>query len=188
MYAQDYDGLIAGYQIWNSVETAWLDPLFSVGKKRYINNFRAFFCPSYPPLNPTMYDTITAYGMRHLDQNPNPNNAVKDPYRISILFPNAGNGSMWYRLYKIRQPQDYILVMDSRYPSLNKQCYAPRETDYRLHLRHNQLANILFADGHVEACGPTRIRQAYTAEIPTFIMPIKVSITVGNTVRHVDIN
>jgi prepilin-type processing-associated H-X9-DG protein len=79
-------------------------------------------------------------------------------------------------LYKIDKPAEMIFLADSKGvnpgPDYTKQIYqfafsgAVATWPGRIHLRHNGLATVAFADGHASALDKTRIRAAVLAEKP----------------------
>jgi prepilin-type processing-associated H-X9-DG protein len=78
-------------------------------------------------------------------------------------------------VYKIDKPAQFILIADSigwvdGWGTCLNQSYLFNLSGGPggvIHLRHNGLANIVFADGHVAACDKTRIKEAALAEVPS---------------------
>lgn len=80
-------------------------------------------------------------------------NNVNDPY--SMFIPGTTNGRA-IRMNAIQQPSEYWLLTDSWSDSTREQhyfIYRNPSPNGRMHLRHHDKANMLFADGHVEAVG-----------------------------------
>ncbi len=105
-----------------------------------------FYCPSWFPTRPQ--DSINnqyRYGMRVWAP---PGEAFSDK-----LMP----------LTCLENPADFFLIADSYYTNTGYQGYQIRQgsTAWRVHLRHGNRANTLFADGHVAAKD-----RAYFASVP----------------------
>jgi len=119
----------------------------------YITNNRVFLCPSAQP-NTNWVNIFWTYGMT---------------YDISA-YMTAITGGAVLNLYKIAKPADYMVFADSicvvgppwlTYPAgPNLAQTAGFGIADNIHLRHTGLANICFADGHVEACTKGRIQTA----------------------------
>lgn len=117
----------------------------------YIGNPDILFCPAFFPRNnaeakykPSEYNAQgpQTYGMR-LWVSPG------SPWTMPEIYKGAN------RLVTIEFPSDFFLVADSLWTAANwkSQGYgiAPGMTGQYVHLRHDKMANALFADGHVEA-------------------------------------
>jgi prepilin-type N-terminal cleavage/methylation domain-containing protein/prepilin-type processing-associated H-X9-DG protein len=153
MYAQDYDGWVSG----DNVGLKWTDALYNGG---YLGSLNVTVCPSYRPNNYKASTNNLTYGFRKENANLYPN------YITQITA-----GSQVYcflNLYKIDKPAQFILMADSigwvdGWGTCLNQSYlfslsgAPGGV---IHLRHNGLANIVFADGHVAACDKAKIKEA----------------------------
>jgi prepilin-type processing-associated H-X9-DG protein len=165
MYAQDYDGWVPGYGAtmaakpalhpgWANwlIFTGWGDnpPLIS-NTSGYVSNRNLFFCPSQYPSSYTEYPwsnwDIFTYGI---------NRDLGAWYQIS----NARN---------IPNPENFTLIADTvfaRRADLAQSGYffpGYLAEHNGIHLRHNGHADVLFADGHVEACGPARLNDSGVA-------------------------
>jgi len=157
MYAQDYDGYIfvhatvpapANVIRWNQILTL---------KNTYLKPGNVLVCPSAPPKNwsPGLYGRT--YGIRA----PWLYNLPGDMYRKVISTP----GCWWYYFvtHKFENPSDFWLYGDSL-DSSGRQLYfitkdAQASDGYNgIDLRHLQIANICFADGHVEGCNKSRLK------------------------------
>jgi len=147
MYADDSNGwIVVSYWDGGSTEIRWHDPLRNRG---YIENPDILLCPSILPI--TFSDVYKTYGIRH--------NLPPDKY--------AQPGATWNITYmhfsNIRESSDYAFIGDTVNINWKQQYYHFNPTGIvdgvgGIHLRHIGSANILFADGHVEACGPNRLR------------------------------
>ena len=136
-----------------------------------MKNRSAFICPSAKPYKYTdMYKTL---GVRHRPQD------IPSGYLIYAGTETGGGGDPRYqflRINKIMYPTDWIHLGDSCYrpghgPNYDlHQCYYLHFNggglETRIHIRHMGLANMAFADGHVEACTKYRIKQAAQREKP----------------------
>jgi prepilin-type N-terminal cleavage/methylation domain-containing protein/prepilin-type processing-associated H-X9-DG protein len=140
MYAQDYR---------NAVQIdAPLNPGVTWGSILSTNqNLKAldlFVCPTYSPRRFTNW--FKTYGVR---QDPPPENTEGDFGEILAVET-------------ITRPVDYLHLADTtsrgRQGIGAEQYYFFRaDTEMEVHARHSQKANGLFLDGHVEACGRTRL-------------------------------
>ncbi|MCX7706183.1 MAG: prepilin-type N-terminal cleavage/methylation domain-containing protein [bacterium] len=152
MYAEDFDGWIAQQK---SATAKWDAVLFDAG---YIKSRNIFVCPSYPPKKYTDYSQI--YGMRDLDRT------VPQVGTGYCTYDAAGNPFL--RLKKVKAPSDFFLIADSiESPIQKRQIYLIQlvfNSQCLMHLRHNGFANVVFADGHAEACNASRIRDMVLRE------------------------
>ncbi len=147
MYADDYNGWINVVWYPGTPPTiVWHNPL---REGKYIQNAKILLCPSLPPK--TYINRWRTYGMRR--------NSPPDEY----AQPGAIWGKQCLRLLKIRESTNYPLVADTARDDWQEQFsyFTPNAflDSTGIHLRHTGRANILFADGHVEACGPNRLRE-----------------------------
>lgn len=177
MYAQDNEGIIAVAGRNNWVNTvSWYSFLTNYGIR-----FPVAQCPSAKslPNNPW----LGVYGARLLT-NENPDfNLNKDA--LAMVNPSF----LGYHTQRSASVSDYILAGDTMTMVLGYACQywaLPEHVNSDLgaiHMRHNNQANLLFADGHVESCVPLRIRAAFLKEIPTLSMPLQVYDSNGNLVN-----
>jgi prepilin-type N-terminal cleavage/methylation domain-containing protein/prepilin-type processing-associated H-X9-DG protein len=153
MYAQDYDGWVTGH----NVGVKWSDALYKGG---YLGSLNIAVCPSYPPYNYDSSKSGLTYGWRKESKNLYPG------YIIEV--PEGSNTYNFLNLYKIDKPAQFIIMADSvginkDWSTYRKQSYLfnlSGSTGYVIHLRHNGLANMIFADGHVAACDKAKIKEA----------------------------
>ncbi len=153
MYAQDYEGVV--YYL-GKEDGGWGTYLFNTG---YIKSRDICVCPSYPPYRYT--DKYSLYGINHM-------------YFTLSKYGYRFDSSYYYvDLHKIDKPAQMILLADSIQQVAGRrkqQIYTFGFTydwlEGRIHLRHNGLANLAFADGHVAACDATKIKDAVLAEKP----------------------
>ena len=161
MYADDYDG-------WNAMVVTgsptinwerWAQPLYKDKNGKvcgYITNPNVFVCPSYPP---NTYDTSLVWetGAYYTYGIIFTNDSSK--YGENLVHIATGPNYYGIRLYKIPEPSNYVLLADS-VEGTQQHCLIDRmysnETGY-IHLRHTGVANVLFADGHVEGATKTRL-------------------------------
>ena len=142
LYAQEYNGLI---QI-----DAPLDPKKTWGSilntNQHLKALDVFVCPSYAPQRFTNW--FYTYGVR---QDPPSDNVQGDFGEI------LKSGSL-------RQPSDYLHLTDTtsrgRQGAGSMQYYYFRaDHEKEVMARHDQHANGLFMDSHVEACGRVRLER-----------------------------
>jgi prepilin-type N-terminal cleavage/methylation domain-containing protein/prepilin-type processing-associated H-X9-DG protein len=165
MYAQDYDGWIFTSAKLNGggYESPWHTRLHLYG---YVKTKNILVCPAFPP-------------NRWKDSDPN---AQYYTYGINYsqmesapYVATSTNGTYtWYycSLYKIDQPSKFIMLADSAgivssLATYKKQAYAFKynPVEGMIHMRHNGVAVIAFADGHVEACDTTKIKNYALTEL-----------------------
>lgn len=106
--------------------------------------FDLFVCPSYRPFRFTNW--IRIYGVR-LDP---PENYTRGPLREAL------------KVEAVEDPANYLHVADTtsrgRQGLGSEQFYFFRvSSEKEVHARHGRSANGFFLDGHVEACGRTRL-------------------------------
>jgi len=153
MYAQDNNGWIhqgadPGYR-WSEV---LIPPVAT-----YLKNNNVLVCPSGTPNKFTSLSRT--YGMR----------SAAGEYMPAVYVKSLPGNYTLIRLEKIKYPGDFFLLADSVIVSniYGWIGYQNMGFDYKsasawslIHLRHGGLANLWFADGHVEACTTDRILQA----------------------------
>lgn len=157
-YVAENNGYIMPRALTNAsgADRYWHARLLNQG---YLTDPSVLYCPSFTPntyqnaKNFPQYDVYKAtgqtYGMR--------------------LWVAAGRSwsttELAQPMQSIQSPSRFFLVADSYWDAWQAQGYsiAPGDNGQRAHLRHNKLANALFADGHVEAMGGNY----FTNEIPT---------------------
>jgi prepilin-type N-terminal cleavage/methylation domain-containing protein/prepilin-type processing-associated H-X9-DG protein len=161
MYAQDWDGWVTGFNSGTGTNASWSMCLYSSG---YLSNLNVVVCPSWTPNYWKSGSSTTTYGFH-----------IEDATTSSAVYPGratgiAGTSSFFLNLYKLEKPEQFITIADSYdwiWSTKGKQFYQVNlsgSTGGAIHLRHNGLANIVFADGHVAACDKAKIREAGLAE------------------------
>ncbi len=150
IYAQDFR---------NAVQVdAPLDPGVTwgsiLGTNQNLKPFDLFVCPTYAPRRFTNW--FKTYGVR---QDPPPENTSGDFGEI-------------LRVDTIAKPVEYLHLADTtsrgRQGIGAEQFYFFRsDSEKEVHARHNQRANGLFIDGHVEACGRLRLDSVGVAPLFT---------------------
>ena len=156
MYAQDHEGkILIVYDTAVTVEQRWHDSLYDGG---YLGSKKVIICPSYPPYRySSSVAASIAMGIRSGD-------FIPDEYRIKYGY------TYYLRLFRIKDPSNFLLFADSALRKekaeewgLPAQQISEVDLDCNawsgVHLRHTGQANVLFADGHVEACGKSRLKQ-----------------------------
>jgi len=137
MYANDYDGWVV---LSGAPGDGWAPTLYDGG---YIADKDVLCCPSYR--TPKFTSKTRVYGTDYEEHD-----LVVGSYRYKIFF-------------KIPNPSNYIYYADSRCiaGSIPEQyCHIYKShTLMLIHLRHSGLANCWFADGHVEACDKSRLKE-----------------------------
>jgi prepilin-type N-terminal cleavage/methylation domain-containing protein/prepilin-type processing-associated H-X9-DG protein len=152
MYAHDFDGkllldgLTAGTNTWGLI-------LSTNTELRTVNSF---VCPSYKPF--AWQGWVNIYGIR------------RDPPAASV----SGPGGLIFRIETVDRPVDYFHVGDTTSQAQGgytaRQYYFFRVANPLkiVHARHARKANGWFLDGHVEACGQSRLEGlGITAEYGT---------------------
>lgn len=141
IYSDDFSGRIQidGTPLTPAVH--WSTVLATNQNLRALN---IFDCPSYSPFKFTNW--VKTYGIR-LDP---PTNYVSGDYR-EILKKDA-----------VEHPVDYLHIADTTSRGKGgigaEQYYSFRAaSEDEVHARHNGKADGLFLDGHVEACGASRL-------------------------------
>jgi len=147
MYADDYNGWTPPPETWNGI-------LYNNG---YLSRTRVFHCPNTFEKTNTNY----VYGMRIID------------YFTSSSNPEIGRSS-WritrdpitnsYNSTTYSSPTGFAYIMDSADKSDPTRGYLYVGVDSLsaggyVALRHQDKANCLFADGHVESCSLDRLRE-----------------------------
>ena len=116
-----------------------------VDKSNKYGDSDIFYCPSYPPVAASD-DTV---------ENPLD---VEHRYGMRSWVPKGGGWALndekrLLPLNSIENPADFFLVADSALTTEQVQGYfiTQGSASWRVHVRHNQRANAVFADGHVAA-------------------------------------
>jgi prepilin-type N-terminal cleavage/methylation domain-containing protein/prepilin-type processing-associated H-X9-DG protein len=140
LYAQDYK---------NEVQfDAPLDPGITWGSilstNQNLRPFDVFLCPTYPPRHFTNW--FTTFGVR------------QDPPSENV----SGEFGEVLEVETVQRPVEYLHVADTtsrgRQGIGAEQYYFFRvDSEKEVHARHNQRANGVFLDGHVEACNRLRL-------------------------------
>ena len=142
MYAHDFEGILQLDPVIPDPNVTWGTILFT---NLHLEAKDIFVCPSYKPFRFEQWQTI--YGIR---RDP-PTNCVRGP---------AG---VFFRTDCISDPTEYLLVADTTtqgmgaWPAYNCWIFKAAGPAKNIHARHNNRANGLFLDGHVEACNRPRL-------------------------------
>lgn len=141
LYANDFGGYIPKNYYWigsgdpplgGNNEYTWA---FVLLHYNYIPNYKAANCPSYPD-DPAVDDMFETFGI-NLD------------YSLRVNYGEC-------RLTGLKNASNIIMLADSFHSVQERECtefYPTGATTRRVHLRHNAMANVWFADGHVRALG-----------------------------------
>ncbi len=153
-YANDFSGLAPSYA--TSGTRFWTTILVqgAYTTKVNYNKPNIFACPSAKYNGDTSNPGSWTYGMNLFSDNAN-NGMCWKIFRNKVLVVNAVSPQFIPESNKYA-PSDFILVGDSSVLGMaysNLQWYymindASAATSRSLHMRHNDRANILFADGH----------------------------------------
>jgi prepilin-type N-terminal cleavage/methylation domain-containing protein/prepilin-type processing-associated H-X9-DG protein len=176
MYAQDYDGMLTISRTTPTDGYTWTGVLATA--TNYVPK-TILICPTAPPYKWVQASGVWSYtyGFRI----PNGSNMPGKYYGAGCPGKyskyNASN-DQWsvFPLDLVEYPGDFILLGDTVYDKgtsaatvIGKQGSAlgidNGATTPRIHLRHNGLADLAFADGHVAACDTTKIRAAILKEM-----------------------
>lgn len=162
MYAEDYDGVWL-HRCSQDDNRLWSDSLYRQG---YAENRNTFVCPSFHPYRWTgiaetygvNVATIPGMGVSTTAALPPDNIGV---YIYEILPDDTRRH--YVNFYEAKFPSRNILLADTaRYtenPPRQDWMLGERWENTRIHLRHTNTANILFLDGHVEACNFDRLKE-----------------------------
>jgi prepilin-type N-terminal cleavage/methylation domain-containing protein/prepilin-type processing-associated H-X9-DG protein len=165
MYAQNYSGWVPSYYWDGTDEIVWHDWLT---KGNYLRNTAMLLCPCALPETYTLkiatglpWGKYTTYGMIREFYSGECAYAAKVPasfYPVHYVF---------YRLEAIDDPGNFPLIGDTKASSFwgdgNYQYYCFTRnylfdvSGGGIYPRHFKKANIAFADGHAEPCGPARL-------------------------------
>jgi len=168
MYAQDWDGWCVYVADIGSYQITWSQALYDSG---YITNRQVFVCPSWPPYY-WKEDSATS---KHYTYGLNSHELFAiDGYNLSVPDAGTATDGFYFNLYKIDQPAQFILLGDTinidpdHKPYYLQQFFEMGFYWYEsyIHMRHNGLATLSFADGHVAACDSNKIKQAVLTEMP----------------------
>lgn len=182
MYAQDYDGLVTYNPSSTSANKTWCELLYATG---YIKTRDICVCPSWYPYRYSSSNLWYTYGMNNLSLN------------LGKYYTSVSGYGYYMNLYNVAKPAQLILLADSigQKPgagSKDKQCYMFSRADSstyvyegRIHLRHNGLATVAFADGHAAALDKTKIKDAMLAERDATVT-VEAIEEDGTTVAHIN--
>jgi prepilin-type processing-associated H-X9-DG protein len=160
LYAEDHKGRITGSR-YNDPGDGNNYPLwcYRLGRGGYISksdtngNSPVFACPLIPKKGTGSMPEENKYGMRVWA----PDNTQPSIEEDRLLPLSA-----------IETPSDFFLVADSINNSTNIQwyCLTPDGSTVKgIHLRHNNKANAVFADGHVAAKDRDYFAQLHTRQL-----------------------
>ena len=156
-YAHDNDD-----QVWVDGyppgSNTWAAALFNSG---YLREGQTFLCPIYKPRD-WATNWLATYGVR---RDPPTNITMKVPVTPEMPPPIA-NATRIISVLRIHSPSDYLHIADTTSLGGNYTrwqhylFYAnPPGQKKHVHARHNNRANGLFIDGHVEGCGASRLEE-----------------------------
>ncbi len=123
----------------------------------YLDDPNAGGCPSFEPHEWTYTE---AHRGRIYGTLADPV-TTNDPGNVYRLRGFGNTSSNIVRLDTVRDSSQFWLLADSYNLSWGEQVYIIRTAGQQgtgIHLRHKGRANLLFADGHVEAAGPQRLK------------------------------
>jgi prepilin-type processing-associated H-X9-DG protein len=116
---------------------------------------------------------------------------------LGKYYTSVSGYGYYMNLYNVAKPAQLILLADSigqkpGVSSKDKQCYMFSRADSstyvyegRIHLRHNGLATVAFADGHAAALDKTKIKDAMLAVRDTTVA-VEAIEEDGTTVAHIN--
>ena len=144
MYVDSYSGVSIVHT--NNTPGGWGRWISGFNKLGYLPNYEVAVCPSQAPY---VYESdYRTYGLRY---------QVDDlPDNVEVLKNGTTKQSGYISFKHIKFPTKFLYILDSIYGGTavnakEKQYYIIdfNSTVYSIHLRHNDRANVLFADGHV---------------------------------------
>ncbi|HWL55022.1 MAG TPA: H-X9-DG-CTERM domain-containing protein [Chthoniobacteraceae bacterium] len=157
-FANDHRGAIHLYYYPpDAGDKPWADMLTEKG---YIDRRSHLqVCPTVAPR------TYTARGSIYGTMRPTAEERASVPYDFSPPEIPERNplrpANRAVRLYSVPDPARYWLLTDSWSSNRNEQVYIVYGSEPKgayIHFRHDHRANMLFADGHVEAVAPERAK------------------------------
>ena len=143
MYAQDYNGYIPMHYD-DLAFVYWPVRLYSSG---YIKNRSVLVCPSFPPYKFKEGQPKCNYATYGMNKYASGINILKEPATSLSTFIILGDS------IDIERENQAYFWWPENYPD-----------DRLLHLRHTGLANVWFADGHVESCNAQKLKSKYSIE------------------------
>ena len=160
MYAQDNNGRIP--LVYDGIHQ-WTRQLYEGG---YLKNKDVLVCPSFPPYKFTDYSYT--YGM-------NNHASGIDIFKFPLTSDACANKT-WHNggaSSIVTSASKYIILGDSVNTvgeGRNKQTYGfyptvGSENAQCIHLRHSGMANVWFADSHIESCGRQELNDKYAIYI-----------------------
>ncbi len=156
MYASDFEGLAPIRMYLPGIRTG-LDSLRVAG---YLDVTDAAVCPSWPLFRAQVVGGVMSatYGILQ------PQGWYRDQTEQYHEVVLDGNTWMYYRLWNVRNPDDFMLLKDTTDGGANprqRTSWTSHTTSYCPHLRHTGSANVVFGDGHVESASEGRFVEAY---------------------------
>lgn len=170
LWTQDNNGVLKAKDLdysRNPADQNWKSSLYNDG---FVKDMDLFFCPSQPtPVHSIPINSIyLGYGLHEMGD-------IEQNYS-EIIGGNWGRnqhgvleGIRTFRLNIIKDPSHFILLGDSVYVSGGSYFKLQASTLYMntyggqssmgIHLRHLGKSNFFFADGHMEAVGPDRLKE-----------------------------
>ena len=183
LYADAYDQFMPAYQLANRALTSttdWSDAS-SVLVALLIPNGpdsakwkQGLYFNGCPERSTTIYNQKTSNGGATWE-NDGTNVERFRSYAINTTSMGVGyakSGKAWNRFAKagtINNPSKYAAFADGRYTNISSGNYH-RNSNWRLHTRHNDSANITHMDGHV-ASYPEAITDPNNTELKSIINP-----------------
>jgi prepilin-type processing-associated H-X9-DG protein len=121
-----------------------------------LSSDKASFCPSCKPKSYELYRTYGATWMG--------NTAVPEDKSVLLYSTNSQGTRTYYEVntVAISQPSKFLIMADSYSTRNNGGQYHIVQGNTgmdEIHLRHNGRANVLFADGHVNALDPKGLKE-----------------------------
>ena len=183
LYADAYDQFMPAYQLANRALTSttdWSDAS-SVLVALLIPNGpdsakwkQGLYFNGCPERSTTVYNQVTSDGGASWSADGKNVERFRS-YAINTTSMGTGyakSGKAWNRFAKagtINNPSKYAAFADGRYTNISSGNYH-RNSNWRLHTRHNNFANITHMDGHV-ASYPEEITNPKNTEMKSIIDP-----------------
>lgn len=160
MYAQDYNDVLAlSSTDYNAIWTDYIS--------EFIKESNVFVCSSFAPFTYNRSDPAAKFHTYGTNIR---------GYDLDDWWVYSANDTFLLPLHRIKKTSHFILEADSLINTTPLYKFQgslilpdwPPGVDYRLHLRHNNQANALFADGHVKSTSRSEFADlgwhyAYTA-------------------------
>lgn len=170
LWTQDNNGVVKAQDLdynRSPADQNWKSSLYNEG---YVKDMNLFFCPTQTtPANGIPINSIyLGYGLHDVDDI-----GTKYPEIVGGSWGRnqhgLNEGTRTFRINTLEAPSRFILLGDSVFVRAGSYFKHQASTLYMntyegqssmgIHLRHLGKANFFFADGHMEAAGPNKLKE-----------------------------